>query len=73
MKIVSVWSRSRWSRLFLPGAGADPIWSELESVPGTWTSGAGAALKSCDSATLVSTTKQGVIYYQMWNNLYFQT
>ena len=22
-----------WSRLFLPGAGADPIWSEPESAP----------------------------------------
>ena len=49
MKNVSVWSRSR---LFLPGAGADPIWSEPESAPGPRTSGAGAAQKSGGSATL---------------------
>ena len=30
---------------FLPGAGADPIWSEPESSPGPRTSGAGAAKK----------------------------
>ena len=30
---------SVWSRLFLPGAGADPIWSEPESAPGPRTSG----------------------------------
>ena len=41
-----------WSRLFLPGAGADPIWSEPESAPGPWTSGAGAAQKSGGSVTL---------------------
>ena len=39
MKNVTVWSRSR---LFLPGAGADPIWS---AAPGPRTSGAGAAQK----------------------------
>ena len=39
-----------WSCLFLPGAGADPIWSE--SAPGPWTSGARAAQKSVGSATL---------------------
>ena len=33
-----------WSRLFLPGAGANPIWSEPESAPGSRTSGAGAIL-----------------------------
>ena len=49
MKNVSVLSRSR---LFLPGAGADPIWSEPESAPGPRTSGAGAAQKSGGSATL---------------------
>ena len=38
---------------FLPGAGADPIWSEPESAPGPRTSGAGAAQKSGGSATLV--------------------
>ena len=39
MKNVRVWSRSR---LFLPGAGVDPIWSEPELAPGPQTSGAGA-------------------------------
>ena len=47
MKTVSVWSRSR---LFLPGAGAGPIWSEPESAPVPRTSG--AAQKSGGSATL---------------------
>ena len=37
---------------FLPGAGADPIWSEPESAPGPRTSVAGAAQKSVGSATL---------------------
>ena len=36
---------------FLPGAGADPIWSEPESAPGPRTSGAGAGAGG--SATLV--------------------
>ena len=31
-----------WSRPFLPGDGADPIWSEPESAPGPRTSGAGS-------------------------------
>ena len=39
-----------WSRLFLPGDGADPSRSEPESVPGTWPSG--AAQKSGGFATL---------------------
>ena len=39
-----------WSRFFLPGAGADPIWSE--SAPGPRTSGTGSAQKSGGSATL---------------------
>ena len=39
-----------WSRLLLPGAGADQIWSE--SAPGARTSGAVAAQKSGGSATL---------------------
>ena len=43
------WSRSR---LFLPGAGANPIWSEPESAPGPRTTG--AAQKSGGSATLVT-------------------
>ena len=38
----------------MPGAGADPIWSEPESAPGPRTSGAGAAKKSSGSATLVT-------------------
>ena len=42
-----------WSRLFLPGAGADPSRSEPESAPGPWQSGAGAAQKSGGSAILV--------------------
>ena len=50
MKNSSVWS---WSHLFLPGAGADPIWSEPESALGLRTSGAGAAHKSGGSATLL--------------------
>ena len=41
-----------WSRLFLPGAGADPSRSEPESAPGPWRPGAGAAQKSGGSATL---------------------
>ena len=49
MKKSSVWSRSR---LFLPGAGAVPIWSDPESTPGPRTSGDGAAQKSGSSATL---------------------
>ena len=36
----------------MPGAGADPIWSEPESAPGPRTSRAGAAQKSGGSATL---------------------
>ena len=42
---------SVWSRLFLPGAGADPSRSEPESAPGPRPSG--AAQKSGGSATLV--------------------
>ena len=49
MKNVRVWSRLfyAWSRSRpnLVGAGADPIWSEPESAPGPWTSGAGATKK----------------------------
>ena len=42
-----------WSRLFLPGAGADPSRLEPESAPGPWPpgAGAGAAQKSGGSAT----------------------
>ena len=44
------------SRLFLPGARADPRRSEPESAPGPWPpgAGAGAAQKSGGSATLVT-------------------
>ena len=42
-----------WNRLFLPVAGADPIWSEPELAPGPRTSGAGAAQKCGGSATLI--------------------
>ncbi len=44
-----------WSRLFLPGARADPSRSEPESAPGPWPPGAraGAAQKSGGSATLI--------------------
>ena len=45
-----------WSRLFLPGAGADPSRSEPESAPGPWQPGAGAAQKSGGSATLPVST-----------------
>ena len=31
---------------FLPGAGADPFWSEPETVSGPRTSGAGASIAS---------------------------
>ena len=48
MTNFNVWSRSR---LFLPGAGADPIQSGSESALGPQTSGAGAAQKSGGSAT----------------------
>ena len=51
-----------WSRLFLPGAGADPSRSEpeLESAPGPWRpgAGAGAAQKSGGSATLLKSKKK---------------
>ena len=54
MTNFSVWSQSRleppffaWSRSRsnLVGAGANPIWSELESAPRPWTFGAGASQK----------------------------
>ena len=47
-------ARVAWSRLFLPGAGANPILSEPESAPGPRTSG--VAKKSGGSATLLLTT-----------------
>ena len=49
MKNFSVGSQSR-SRLFLPGAGADPSRLEPEPAPGHWSSG--AAQKSGGPATL---------------------
>ena len=45
MKNVKYGAGAVWSRLFLPGAGADPILSEPESAPGPRTFGAGAAKK----------------------------
>ena len=49
---------------FLPEAGADPIWSELEPesapVTRTGTSGAGAAQKRGGSAALVYVQKASV-------------
>ena len=35
---AGVGAEAEGSRTFLPGAGADPIWSETESAPGPWTS-----------------------------------
>ena len=58
-----------WSRLFMPGAGADPIYSEPESAPGTQTSGAGAAKKNGGSATLVmkqGCRSRGQIWQWLW-------
>ena len=40
MKNVKYGAGAVWSRLFLPGAGADPVWSEPESAPGPRTCGA---------------------------------
>ena len=65
MKTVSVWGPSRLEPPFLPGAGADPIWSEPESAPGPRTSGAGAARKSGGSTTLSRTRK---IYAKVGKN-----
>ena len=55
-----------WSRLFLPGAGADPSRSEPESAPGPWQSGAGAAQKSGGSATLLKNFRKP--YNTFWRN-----
>ena len=49
-----------WSCLFLPVAGADPIWSEPESATGPRTSGAVAAQKSSGSATLILVPRMNV-------------
>ena len=53
-------ARAAWSRLFLPGAGADPSRSEPESAPGPWRpgAGAGAAQKSGGSATLLKSSAE---------------
>ena len=53
-KILVYGAGAAWSRLFLPGAGADPSRSEREpeSAPGPWRPGAGAVQKSGGSATL---------------------
>ena len=46
-------ARAACSRLFLAGAGADPIWSKPESALGPRTFRAGATQKSGRSATLL--------------------
>ena len=57
------------SRLFLPGAGADPSRSEPESAPGPWPSGAGAAQKSGGSATLhPNMSKKYCIQLGLWEH-----
>ena len=45
MLVYRAGAGAAWSRFFLPGAGADPIWSEPEAARGPRTSGAGAAQK----------------------------
>ena len=55
-----------WCHLFLPGAGADPIWSEPESAPGPRISGSGAAKKSVGSATLVFLRTKFVVKSKFW-------
>ena len=37
-------ARAAWSRLILPGAGTDPIWSDPDSAPGPQNSGAATFL-----------------------------
>ena len=51
-----------WSRLFYPGAGADPSRSEPESAPGPWPPRAGAAQKSGGSATLQCYVNASFLY-----------
>ena len=53
-----------WSRLFYPGAGADPSRSEPEpeSAPGPWPPGAGAVQKSGGSVTLLKYATKISIY-----------
>ena len=60
-----------WSRLFLPGAGDDQTWSELESAPGPRTFGAGAAQNSDGSATLTESLHQ-VLDSEMDRARFFQ-
>ena len=55
-----------WSRLFLPGAGADPTRSEPESAPGPLPSGAGAAQKSGGSTTLPGVEIVGIFQYSFF-------
>ena len=50
-------ARAAWSRVCLPRAGADPIWSELKSASGPRTSGAGDAQNSGGSSTTLLVTQ----------------
>ena len=50
-------ARAAWSRVCLPRAGADPIWSELKSASGPRTSRAGDAQKSGGSSTALLVTQ----------------
>ena len=55
---------------FLPGAGAEPIWSEPESAPAPRTAKAGAAQKSGGSATLhLTPTKKFFIRFLVGRRL----
>ena len=59
-----------WSRLFLPGAGADPSRSEPESAPGPWPPGAGAAQKSGGSATLACAESDSAQVDTAWSQIF---
>ena len=71
MKNFSVWSRSR---LFNPGAGADPsrLEPEPESAPGPWQTGAGAAQKSGGSATLLKSSSNTNIFLKLNKIIFFK-
>ena len=53
-----------WSRLFLPGAGADPIWSEPESAPGPRTSGVGAGAAKKNGGFAPLTEYPGSVFFK---------
>ena len=61
-----------WSRLFLPGAGADPSRLEPESAPGPWQTGAGAAQKSGGSATLLKSSSNTNIFLKLNKIIFFK-